>query len=524
MKFLSALTVLLLLGLVQGCTPKEESQPPVTTPPEASHPGQAYYEQYCGICHALPDPMELDKTTWRDYVLVRMAAYMGIYFDNNQYYDTVPAQWLEPGIGGKKMLAEGIYPAKPLLTRKEFEDLRDYVLKSAPDKTYGPSGIVPVPMDLTGFKVRPVKLDTFQPFVSALHIDTTNHELYAGLFKQPLFRLDPQGNILESAGEWTMPVQIERTARGIEVIELGSMGGSDLPRGGFQVASNLKNLDRKRTKIAMDSLMRPVQRRWADLDGDGDEDLVIAEFGYHFGKLAWWESQGQDWIEHRLYDDDGTVAIDVRDYNGDELPDILALQANSDERLMLYLNQGNGNFQQKQLERFSPAAGSANMEVTDFDGDGRPEILIAQGDNGDYPPILKKWHGLRLFSLDEQMNLKELAYLPMNGAYGTRSRDFDQDGDLDIAAVSFYPNYQGRPEESFIYFEQTGKLEFKAHTFPQVNLSRWMVLDAGDLDGDGDEDIVLGGFNVKSGDASEATYQQWMNNYIPLVILENTVR
>jgi len=523
MKFSAKLVALVLLFIGQGCSPEaEKTTPPVT--PVAAHPGKAYYEQYCGICHALPDPSELDKTTWRDYVLVRMGAYMGIYFDNTRYYDSVPQQWLEPGVGGEKMLSEGIYPEKPLLTRKEFEDLRDYVLETAPDKTYGPSGILPVPMDLTGFKVRPVKLDTFQPFVSALHIDEENKALYAGLFKQPLFKLSPSGERLESASGWTMPVQIERTPRGIEVVDLGSMGGSDLPQGGFRVASNMKNLDRNRSQMDWEGLMRPVQRRWADLDGDGDEDLVLAEFGYHFGKLSWWQTEGSKHQEMPLFEDDGTVAIEIQDFNEDQMPDILALQANSDEKLVLYINQGGGNFKPKQLIRFSPAAGSANLEVVDFDGDGRPEILVAQGDNGDYPPILKKWHGLRLFSLDAQLTLKEIAYLPVNGAYGTQTRDYDQDGDMDIAAVSFYPNYQGRPEESFIYFEQTGNLEFKPHTFPQVSLSRWMVIEAGDLEGDGDEDIVLGAFNVRSSDASEDTYQQWMKNYIPLLILENTLR
>ena len=54
--------------------------------------------------------------------------------------------------------------------------------------------------------------------------------------------------------------------------------------------------------------------------------------------------------------------------------------------------------------------------------------------------------------------------------------------------MAFYPNYQGRSEESFIYFENTGGegYNFAPHTVPQVNISRWMVMDAGDLDGDGD--------------------------------------
>ena len=493
--------------------------------PLADHPGKEYYNQYCGLCHAIPEPTELDKATWRDYILVRMGAYMGIYFDNTQYHDTVPAKWLEPGEGGEKMISEGIYPAKPLLKREEFEQIRDYVIKAAPDQTFGPPGAAPVPVDLEGFRVRPVFLDTsLQPYVSALHIDEEAEELYAGLLMQPMVRLDAEGKLLDSVSGWTMPVQIEKSGDGIEVIDVGSFGGSDSPQGSYRQASSFRNFRRGRNIDRMDRLMRPVQREYADLDGDGDQDLVIAEFGYHFGRLVWYERDGSEWSEHILFDDDGTVAIDVRDFDGDGKPDVLALQANSDERLMLYQNQGGGEFKQRMLKRFSPAAGSAAMELVDLNGDQRPEIVVCQGDNGDYPPILKHWHGVRIFELGVDLKVNELVYLPMNGAYGTQTRDYDQDGDLDIAAVAFYPNYDGRPEESFIYFENTGNLQFAPHTFNQVNLSRWMVMDAGDLDGDGDEDIVLGGFNVRSDDASEATYQQWMANNIPILILENRLK
>lgn len=525
MKFRWSFLILVVVLLVASCGGDSSVKVVPDINPLANHPGKEYYNQYCGLCHAIPEPTELDKTTWRDYILVRMGAYMGIYFDNTQYYDSVPAKWLEPGEGGERMLAEGVYPDKPLLKREEFEQLRDYVLKAAPDQTFGPPGAASVPVDLEGFRVRPIFLDTtLQPFVSALHIDEEAKEIYAGLLLQPLVRLDAEGKLLDSVSGWTMPVQIDRTPEGLEVVDVGSFGGSDNPQGSYRHAASLRDFRRGRDIEKRDRLMRPVQRIRADLDQDGDLDLIIAEFGYHLGRLAWYERDGEAWKEHVLFEDDGTVAIAVRDFDADGRPDVLALQANSDERLVLYQNQGGGAFKQRQLQRFSPTAGSAAMELADLNGDQRPEIIICQGDNGDYPPILKHWHGVRIFEMGADLKVNELVYLPMNGAYGTQTRDYDQDGDMDIAAVAFYPNYDGRPEESFIYFENTGNLNFSPHTFTQVNLSRWMVMDAGDLDGDGDEDIVLGGFNVRSSDASEETYQQWMANNIPILILENRLK
>ena len=51
-------------------------------------------------------------------------------------------------------------------------------------------------------------------------------------------------------------------------------------------------------------------------------------------------------------------------------------------------------------------------------------------------------------------------------------RDYDLDGDLDIAAISFFPDYHRYPEESFIYLENNGKLNFVDYSFPQSTVGR----------------------------------------------------
>ena len=48
------------------------------------------------------------------------------------------------------------------------------------------------------------------------------------------------------------------------------------------------------------------------------------------------------------------------------------------------------------------------------------------------------------------------------------------------------------PKESFVYLEQTSPFQFKASTIKEFDEGRWLTMDAGDVDGDGDDDIVLG--------------------------------
>lgn len=517
-----------------GC--QEDANPPKSAPPVTAavqDPGKQLHDLFCGTCHALPQPSDLDKKTWRDAVLVRMSAYMGIYNDNRQYYDQVPEQWLEPGIGGQRVLEAGIYPKQPLMNRQEWEQLRDYVLKNAPEHTFGPANALPITEGLPGFQAKIVRPDpVLQPLVCAVSIDPYRKGMYAAFFQQTLVHLNPKGGLLAQEKGLYGPVQIKVEKERISMAEIGSMKGSDDPKGQFMAFGSMTDLKKGRMQKKMEKLHRPVVSEYADLDGDGDEDLLICEFGYHLGALAWWENNGtEDWEKHILHPDDGAVAAGIHDFNGDGLPDILALMANSDESVRLYTNQGAGKFTEKRLFRFNPTYGSCAMELVDFDRDGDMDFIIANGDNGDYIPILKPNHGIRLYrNLAESSpdgnnpKFEEAFFLGMNGAYGTRTRDFDQDGDMDIAAVSFYPDYSQGGKEAFVYFEQTGQETFTARTLPEARLGRWMVLDAGDIDGDGDEDIVLGAFNVKSDDCSQETYDQWQRDDAPILILENGVK
>jgi hypothetical protein len=137
--------------------------------------------------------------------------------------------------------------------------------------------------------------------------------------------------------------------------------------------------------------------------------------------------------------------------------------------------------------------------MDDFNKDGFPDIVYTCGDNADFSEILKPYHGVYIFLNDGNWNFEQKYFFPINGCYKAMARDFDGDGDLDLAVISFFADYQKQPEEGFVYLENIGNLVFMPHSMKAAQHGRWLTMDVGDLDGDGRPDIFLGNLSVGLG-------------------------
>ncbi len=473
--------------------------------------GEALAKIYCASCHQYPEPALLNKATWQNYVLPRMGYLYGIY-DNA----SIRADLIESGAAQEAVLKANIFPEQPTIDTAILQKINKFYLENAPSELVVPTTLKPQ----MGLKI-------FQPRFPAYRLSPPSTTLVkcgegGGFFigdanSKALYQFDARLNLQKVAGLKEAPVWLQEIRDLQFVTAMGSFSPTDAPSGTMYLLH--QNL-----QIVLPALQRPVHTEIADFNGDKKADILTCEFAKWTGCLAWWENHGDArYTKHVLRNKPGAIKAYVRDFNSDQRPDIIALFGQGDEGIFIYYNEGGGKFREEQVLQFPASYGSSYFNLVDFNRDGYEDIVYTAGDNADYPPLMKPYHGIRIFLNDGKQRFRESFFYHLNGAYNAVVNDFDQDGDLDIAAIAFFPDYQNAPEQSFVYLENQGDNTFKTYTFPEVSRGRWIVMDAGDVDQDGDTDLLLGSLAFEIVPPNPLL-QKWVQEGIPFVLLENRLK
>lgn len=468
-----------------------------TATSSASEPGATLAGRFCTPCHRLPDPSELDKAGWRDGALPLMRRRLGI-------------DRLRPEEPDQKAVLD------------DFEAIARHYVESAPETPNEPP-LPPIRIGLAGFTVIRATCHPTNQMTSLVHIDPVSHRLLVG--NQETRTLDvvaPDGTLLSSLPVESPPVHAARVGEDLYVTLIWSLSPHEARRG---KVLRMRLADDHLTQVTevLSGLPRPVHTSVSDLKDGRGPTLFVSGFGFLTGALSRWDRDSSgNWNPRVLHDQAGVLKTDVRDWTGDGKPDVLAWVAQGREGLLLYRNDGAGGFgPEERLLEFGPSWGSAGFAVADMDGDGLEDLVAANGDTGEYAGSNRPYHGIRILLRKPGPRFVEWRRLPQHGAYGARVLDADGDGDLDIAANSFFPDYRGRMEESFVLWRNQGGGRFEPEAFEEIPSGRWMTLDAGDLDGDGDDDLVLGAANWVAFPVLRDLAAHWRREPVSVVILRN---
>ena len=469
---------------------------------------------YCQSCHLFPEPDLLDKRTWREQTLPRMAVRLGL----------MPAL-LERHPEFALLKATGVFPEKPILPLEDWNVLTNYYVTTAPAEAIAQGGRDEIGVGLRHFRYEKPVGPKAVPATTLVSIWDEGGMIVVGDGQRKLLDVySADGKFKTTTPVGNIPVWMGDGPMGHYLACIGSFLPSDRtlgdlrrlqpPGAGFGTSS-----------LVLTNLPRVTHAAFGDLNGDGRPDFTLCIYGHTVGRFSWFEARPDGTFrEHELINKPGSIRSEIKDFDGDGTPDIAVLVAQDTEAMWIYSNDGKGRFTPHLVFQKPPLFGHTYFESVDFNKDGKLELLVTNGDNGEYASPTKNYHGVRVYANTGDLKFKQVLFYPLNGAFKAIARDFDRDGDLDMAAISFFPDYKLSPEESFVYLENNGRFRFKAATFRECISGRWLTMDAGDLDGDGDQDIVLGSYIHGPSEVPEFLLHDWETVGAPFVILRNTLK
>ena len=257
------------------------------------------------------------------------------------------------------------------------------------------------------------------------------------------------------------------------------------------------------------ALARVADVQPGDFDADGDQDLVVAEFGLHErGRILLLANQGNEAGKTRfalceLDPRHGAIHVPVTDLNGDGKLDFIALIGQEHEVVEAFLNRGDGAFEKQRIYTApNPSWSSSGIQLVDMDADGDLDVLNTNGDGFDRY-YLKPYHAARWLENQSELPWTEHHLGNMPGCQRALAGDLDGDGDVDVVAVAMLENdllerFGKQHFDGICWFEQTTPGKFQRHTL-ELGECRHASLALADFDGDGDLDFAAGNFIFDEG-------------------------
>ena len=440
--------------------------------------GDQLAHAYCAACHEFPDPSLLDKRTWQNGVLPEMGPRLGV--SSHSLYAEVRRN-------------PHVQVLRHAVSDGEWQKIVAYYLAAAPDslpRQHLPAEPQPDP---AFFRVAPfVPHLQSSAVITLLKVDSANHRLFVGEAGSNLLRVfDWTGRLVTAVPVGSPPTGAIVDGNRVLLLLSGILDPNDEAKGSL-VEYEWSGATLKPGRVLIDSLYRPV------FVGRSRHDFVICEYGNNLGRLALYRPNGDQYERHVLAQSPGAIRFELHDLTGDGVPDLVALFAQGDERIVMFPGDSGGNFgAPRVLARFPPVYGSMHFEMHDFNGDGKLDIVYVNGDNFDFSRILKPYHGVRILENDGQNNFVERYFYPVYGAAQTAVADFDGDGDLDILVASNFAA-PGHAERGMIYLENEGGpgYRFQPYSFKAAEGNQWNVMALGDLNGDGRPDAIVGAMSL----------------------------
>ena len=413
----------------------------------------------CSKCHAFPPPESMHREDWEKGAFPYLEDLLGI--DQIENYDA----------------------QTQAAVRAQWDTIKAFYLNHSFEKPE--SMTTPEPPLNTAFSHRSTvrKLD-----VTAIHHDTDNGLVFIGdeLSRAVLVYDRAFRNVRTFAAD-KVPCDFQLAEDRLYVCSHGTLDPLDSETGevGYITDSGLGEY-----RPLLRGLNRPT--RYVPFRHSGTDYAVLCEYGISKGKITLYR-EGESVLVLPM---SGAIDCRVLDADTDGQPEVYVLIAQEHECLLRLTVRPGGEVDPLVLIKKQPGWGFTAMEMLDADGDGAVNVILSNGDTTEFRSHPRRYHGIRIYDLGED-ELVEKQFIPAHGAMDFTMLDADADGDLDIASVSYFADFRHKPHQAAMLHIRTGA-RFASQPLPGHEQGRWCRIASGDIDGDGDPDLLLGALNYQT--------------------------
>ena len=170
----------------------------------------------------------------------------------------------------------------------------------------------------------------------------------------------------------------------------------------------------------------------ADIDNDGDLDIILTSDDPNLNAPVWYENLGEGAFSSQNQFQvttpfDFTFALAITDINKDGYIDVIVSERDGNPRLVWFENQRNKTFANEQLIT-SDSISVENIEPFDLDGDGDIDLIVTDAVND----------AVYYYTNDGSSNFSRTTVtLFTDGASRAIPADLDNDGDYDLVSTSY---------------------------------------------------------------------------------------
>jgi hypothetical protein len=382
---------------------------------------------------------------------------------------------------------------KRLLEPDQWEAVQQHYLEHSRTQY---QRLEPMPAPPVSPLFEPVPVPVTQSVISMVGIDPPDRALLIGASQPPAFLVVRPGEPPKPIPVHTEPVMFERLGQNCRLTLIGHLGHD--ARVGQIADFDLRDGSRR---VLLDKHSRIASHRTADVDGDGRDELLVCGFGdYPTGRVGiWWNNAGK-LEEEILLEEAGTCWGDIADLDGDGDRDLVLVIGSNRCRIQGFINQGNRQLVPTNIVQRPVGWGYNRCLLADWDGDGKLDLVETAGNNLESRGRpLKNWHGVRVLRNEGSWKFREVLFERLPGAIDVATGDFDGNGRVDLAVTSFYPDWRQPFPTTFLLLLQQSDGSIQRFGLDDLHWHRWMRIGAGDADGDGDTDLMLGAADVPGG-------------------------